>query len=78
MDEIESFVLGNLKLTKNRIFLDKKAGGLGLIDIENYIGSQVCSWVKRAYFLNDNWKRDLFFLSEGNVFNLRQNMVDKK
>ena len=78
MDEIESFVLGNLKIAKNRIFLDKKAGGLGLIDMEDYIGSQVCSWVKRAYFLNDSWKRDLFFLSDGNVFNLRQNMVDKK
>ena len=77
MEEIENFVVGNLKIAKNRLFLEKKDGGLGLIDIENYIGSQACSWVRRAYFLNDSWKRDLFFLSDGNVFNLRQSKVDK-
>ena len=27
--------------------------------------------------MNDSWKRDLFFLSDGNVFNLRQSKVDK-
>ena len=59
--EIETFVKGKLKISKHRIFSKKSEGGLDLIDIGDYIGSQCCAWVKRAYKLDDLGKRELFF-----------------
>jgi len=78
MLEIELYVLGNLKIAKNRLYLQKSEGGIGLIDIEDFIGSQACTWVKRAYFLNDHWKRDMFYFSGGNIFNVKQKNFDRE
>jgi exonuclease III len=41
------FVKGNLNVGKDKVFLDVKFGGLGMIDIENYIQGLQCSWFKR-------------------------------
>ena len=76
--EIENFVLGKLRIAKNRIYLKKSQGGLELIDVENYLGSQCCSWVRRAVDLDDLWKINLFVKSCGDIFNIQSAYIDKK
>jgi len=74
--EIEKFVCGKLRIAKNRIFQKKCEGGLELIDLEDYIGSQCCSWVRRAVDLNDLWKKEMFTKSYNSLFNVRQKNYD--
>jgi len=50
---IEGFVGGKLKIAKSRFYQARTEGGLELMDINEYIGAQVCSWVKRAYSMDE-------------------------
>jgi hypothetical protein len=51
--------------------LTREDGGLGLFSLEHFLGSQACTWAKRAQTLDDNWKLRLYKGSLGNVLNLR-------
>jgi hypothetical protein len=51
--------------------MTREEGGLGLFDIQIFLGSQVCTWAKRAQTLDDNWKLRLYKGSNGNTLNLR-------
>jgi hypothetical protein len=75
---IENYVLGPLNIAKNRRYLSRTEGGLGLFDIKLYLSGQKCNWVKRAKNLDDNWKQRLYSKSLGNIFNLRSEFFDKK
>jgi hypothetical protein len=77
-DLIENYVLGPLNIAKNRRYLCRTEGGLGLFDIKLYLSGQKCNWVKRAKNLDDNWKLRLYGKSLGNIFNLRSEFFDKK
>jgi len=46
--------------------------------LDEYLGAQCCSWVKRAYSMDELWKKELFFLSGGNLFNLREKDFNKE
>jgi hypothetical protein len=48
-----------------------KEGGLGLFSLDVFLGSQACTWAKRAQNLDDNWKLRLYRGSYGNTLNLR-------
>jgi hypothetical protein len=74
---IENFVLGSLNISKNRRYLCRTEGGLGLFDIKTYLSGQKCNWIKRAKNLDDNWKQRLYSKSFGNVFNIRAGFFDK-
>jgi hypothetical protein len=74
---IENFVLGTLNIAKNRRYLCRTEGGLGLFDINTYLSGQKCNWIKRAKNLDDNWKQRLYSKSFGNVFNVRASYFDK-
>jgi len=76
--EIENFVCGKLRIARNRVFQKKCEGGLDLIDLHDYIGSQTISWLKRAYKRDDLWKAELFAASYGSIFNLRKHNFNKK
>ena len=76
--EVENFVLGKLRIAKNKIYQPKSMGGLELIEIEKYLGSQCCSWIRRAMDLDDLWKVNLFVKSCGNIFNVRKQNMDKR
>ena len=69
---IEQFVRGNLKIAKDRIFLDKKLGGLGLVPLKNFLNCQKCGWFKLILKLDDHWKQIIFYNSYGNIFNARK------
>jgi len=74
---IEEFVSGKLKISKSRIFQSRCEGGLELIDLNEYIAAQTCSWVKRAYSKDDLWKQELLSNSYGTVFNVRCHNFNK-
>jgi len=57
---IEEFVRGKLNFAKHRFYQKKTEGGLELIDIHEYLAAQNCSWIRRAYSLDDLWKKELF------------------
>jgi len=48
------------------------------MDLNDFLGAQVCSWVRKSFFLDDLWKKELFLNSNGSVFNLRSKNFDKK
>jgi len=75
---IEEFVCGKVKIAKHRIFQKRCEGGLELIDLNEYLAAQTCAWVKRAYGLNDIWKKELLLHSYGTVFNIRSRSFDQK
>jgi hypothetical protein len=44
----ENFVLGAEKVAKTKLYLTPKMGGLGLINMEDFIKALKCSWFKKA------------------------------
>jgi hypothetical protein len=58
--KINRFIHGKLKIAKNLTVAPVDKGGLGFIDIANFLKSLQCSWVKRATGSTiDCWRRDL-------------------
>jgi hypothetical protein len=75
LDEIQrsvnNFVTGSFRFEKNMINAGADIGGLGMIDLKNYIHSLHCSLVKRADKATfDNWRVDLKRFAGGNVTNI--------
>jgi hypothetical protein len=58
---LTNFVSGNLRISKDRIFLNIELGGLGLFPINEFLDAQRCSWVKRALNIDQLWKIRLLF-----------------
>jgi hypothetical protein len=52
-------------------------GGLGLLELKSFLSAQRCAWIQRALDLNEKWKLNLFFRSNGNLTNLRKSFIDK-
>jgi len=76
-DVIENFVAGKLSIAKTRFYQSRAEGGLELMDLNEYLSSQVCSWVRRAYSMDELWKKELLKFSTGSLFNLRAKNYDK-
>ncbi len=70
-NSIEQYVRGPLNISKERMTLTREEGGLGLFSIAIFLGSQACTWAKRAQTLGDNWKLRLYKGSNGNTLYLR-------
>jgi hypothetical protein len=64
---INNYVIGNLKVGKDRLYAAPNKGGLGLINLEHFfLGLQAC-WVKKAAdSTRDNWRVDLHSATAGN------------
>ncbi len=75
---IEHYVKGPLNISKERMTLTREEGGLGLFSLEIFLGSQACTWAKRAQTLDDNWKLRLYKGSNGNTLNLRSKNFSKR
>jgi hypothetical protein len=66
---MNSYVVGSLKVAKNRLYLDPDLGGLGLINTDTYLTGLHCSWIKKAASsTRDNWRIDLRSITGGNCF----------
>ncbi len=47
-NKIEDYVKGPLNIAKERMTLTREEGGLGLFSLSRFLGSQTCTWAKRA------------------------------
>jgi hypothetical protein len=57
---LEKFVKGKLNISRDRLYTGIDQGGLGLIDINQFIVSQQVLWIKRSMLgATDNWREDL-------------------
>jgi hypothetical protein len=45
---LDEFAVGSMNFAKNRIYLAKEEGGLGLFNVENFLIGQQAVWVLRA------------------------------
>ena len=77
---IDKFIIGRLKIAKDRICRPQSLGGLGMIDIAEFIVAQQVTWFKRAHIsTRDNWRCDLKKLGNGNVLTVgRADIIENK
>jgi exonuclease III len=76
---INGFVCGKLKISKDYIHTGIEKGGLGLIDVCEFLDSLKCSWIKRS--LNntiDNWRFDLKTIGNKNILTLDVGTIQKQ
>jgi len=67
-DMICNFVRGNMNIGKKRFFQKPADGGLGLFEINEFLMTQRCSWIRRAYMkIDDYWKHNILVKTGGNV-----------
>jgi len=68
---MDNFCLGPLKIAKKKLYIPVHEGGLGLINIKEYIIALQCSWIKRVtQHWNDTWRYDIMRASYGNPLNV--------
>jgi hypothetical protein len=77
-DLIESYVSGNLRIAKKRLYTSPKNGGIGLFEIETYLKSQRVAWIARSLNLDEIWKIKLFIAGKGNILNVRSSFLSKE
>jgi hypothetical protein len=66
---IDDFCIGPLKVAKNRRYEPPSAGGLGLINLRDFVSALQCTWVKRVHSHGvDTWRYDMLQLCFGNPF----------
>jgi hypothetical protein len=54
---IDGYVTRGIVISKDRLYCRPKSGGLGLIDLNQYITALQCSWIRRCHtVLNDSWR----------------------
>jgi exonuclease III len=64
---IYNFVKGSLNVAKDRITLSISDGGLGMINVRDYISGLQVSWFKKIRDgIMDNWRRDIRALTFNN------------
>jgi exonuclease III len=74
---IDNFALGSLRVSKDRLYLCSSEGGLGLINIKNFIVGLQSAWVKKACLsTRDLWRINLRNLSSGNCYCINPKLVD--
>jgi hypothetical protein len=57
---LNAFVKKNLRVSEERIYFTPEMGGLGCINLEDFLSAQSCSWIVRAHkYCIDNWRFDL-------------------
>jgi hypothetical protein len=74
---IDKFCLGKVTCAKSKLYLTAEKGGLGLINIHDFLTAQQAGWViKAAKSLRDNWRFDMFHLCYGNIWGASPNNAD--
>jgi hypothetical protein len=74
---MNKFVLGNMRVSKDRLYTDPDHGGLGLINIKSFLSGLKAAWVPlAAKSTRDNWRVDLHSLSGGNCYTVNPDYVN--
>jgi hypothetical protein len=75
---LDEFAVGTMNFAKNRIYLAKEEGGLGLFNVENFLIGQQAVWILRASLsTRDNWRHKLRSLCNGNVLCAGPHLIKK-
>jgi hypothetical protein len=66
---LDKFCMGRTQCAKNKVYLPPDKGGLGLINIQEFLTAQQAGWViKAARNIKDNWSVDMRHLCNGNIW----------
>jgi hypothetical protein len=57
---ISDFVKGRLNVARDKITLDGKYGGLGMIELDDFITAQQCCWLKRLHNGSPDTYKEIF------------------
>jgi hypothetical protein len=72
---IDDFTVGKLNVARNRITLPLESGVLGMFKLDDFLRSQQCMWILRAFkSQRDNWRTDLFRQTFGNPLIANKNI----
>ncbi len=75
---IEGFVTHKPVISKERIYLSVKKGGLGMVNIESFLAAQKCAWLRRCFVkINDAWRWDFLRTSNYSLSTVRLESFDK-
>jgi hypothetical protein len=75
---IDNFCLGSLRTARKKLYLPPAKGGLGLINLKNYITALQCAWIKRTTeHWCDNWRFDIKKASYGNPLIVNENTFSR-
>jgi hypothetical protein len=75
-NSINDFTVGKLNVARNRITLPLESGGLGMFKLDDFLRSQQCMWILRAFkSQRDNWRTDLFRQTFGNPLIANKNII---
>jgi len=75
---VDNYVTNGIVIAKDRLCTKPKKGGLGLINIENYVRGIQCSWMKRCLVnVNDVWRWQLVKTCNFNLDLVRLESIDK-
>jgi len=77
-DLITDYVSGDLNLATKRLYLPTQMGGLGLFELDSFLAAQRCSWIQRSLDLDEKWKLNLYFYSNGNIPNIRMSSINQQ
>jgi hypothetical protein len=65
---LNDFCKDKLNVAQARLTVPVTSGGLGLLDVEEFLIFQQASWIFRTKkSCRDNWRNDIIVLSHGNV-----------
>jgi exonuclease III len=73
---IYNFASGNLRISKERVFLPVSQGGLGLFNVKQFLDAQLCSWVRRARIVDQDWKARIIGTGTGNIYRVSDMSVE--
>jgi hypothetical protein len=74
---MNNYVLSGLKVSSDRIYLAADSGGLGLINLMDFLAGLQAAWIKKAYdSTRDNWRVDLHSLTFGNCLTANSRTAD--
>jgi hypothetical protein len=75
---IEGFVTYKTVISRERIYLPVKEGGLGMINIESFLAAQKCAWLRRCFVkINNAWRWDFLCLSNYSLSTVRLESFDR-
>jgi Reverse transcriptase (RNA-dependent DNA polymerase) len=73
---ISSYAKGNLNISRERVFKKIELSGLGLFELQFFLGAQQISWIIRATReVDSDWKQKLWLSSVGDFYRYDMNRI---
>jgi hypothetical protein len=77
LDIYYGFVTASLRISKKYITVTTKKGGLGMINVGEFLSSLKCTWIKKCHRSKiDFWRKDIDQISNGYAINVTLEKID--